>query len=62
MLLRHRTTAVGRDDMRQQEIGNALVGVDLIFHAREPVAFIFVNLGVDGAPALLDGVHDLLRF
>ena len=48
--------------MRQQEIRHAFVGVDLIFDAREAVAFVFVNLGVDGAAALLDGVDHLLRF
>lgn len=48
--------------MRLQEIGNAFVGVDLIFNLGEAVAFIFVNLVVDGAAALFDGVDDLLRF
>ena len=46
--------------MRQQEVGYALVGVDLVFHAREPMPFVIVNLVIHGAPALLDCFHDLL--
>ncbi len=48
--------------MRLQKIGDALISVDLIFHAGKAVALVFVNLVVDGSAALLDGIDHLLRF
>ena len=48
--------------MGQQEIRNALVGVDLIFNAREAVAFVFIDFVIDGAAAFLDGIDHLLGF
>ena len=48
--------------MRQKEIGDAFVGIDLIFYPREAVAFIFINLVIHRAAALLDGIDNLLRF
>lgn len=48
--------------MREQKIRHALVGVNLILDSRETVAFVFVNLRVDCAAALLDRVDHLLRF
>ena len=48
--------------MRQQKIGDAFVGVDLILDAREAVAFVFVNLVINRPATLLDGVDHLLRF
>ena len=47
--------------MREQKIGNAFVGIDLILDPREAVSFILVNLHIDRAAAFLDGVHHLLR-
>ena len=61
-LFGHRAGAIRRDHVRQQEIRHALVGVDLILHPRESVPFVFVNLRVHGASALLDRVDHLLRF
>ncbi len=46
--------------MRQQEIRDALISVNLIFHARKPMPFVIVNLIVDRAPALFDRFNDLL--
>ena len=48
--------------MSQQEIRDALVGIDLILHARESVALVFVNLVIDRATAILDSIDHLLRF
>ena len=48
--------------MREEKIRDALVGVNLIFHAREAVTFILVDLGVNRSAALLDGFDHLLRF
>ena len=48
--------------MRLQKIGNAFVGVDLIFNFGEAVAFVFINLVIDGSAALFDGIDHLLRF
>jgi hypothetical protein len=48
--------------VRQQEVGDALVGIDLIFDAGEAVTFVFINLIVHCAAAFLDGVDYLLRF
>ena len=43
-LLRYRAAAIRRNNVRQQKIRDTLVGVDLIFHPREAVAFVFVDL------------------
>jgi len=61
-LFAKRTTAIGRWNVRQKEVRHPLVGVDLILHARESVAFVLINLVIDCAAALLDSVDDLLRF
>lgn len=61
-LFRQRTTAIRGDDVGQEEVGDSLVGIDLIFHAGEAVAFVFVDLIVDGPAALFDGIDYLLRF
>ena len=47
--------------MRQQKIGDSFVGVNLIFHAGEAVAFVFVDLVFDRSAALLDRIDNLLR-
>ena len=44
VLLVQRATAIRRHDMRQQEIRHALIGVDLVFDAREAVPFVLVDL------------------
>ena len=48
--------------MYLQEIGDTLIGVDLILHPREAVTFILVNLQLRHAALLLDGIGHLLRF
>ena len=48
--------------MRQQKIADALISVDLVLDARKSVSFVFVNLVIQLAPALLDRVDDLLGF
>ena len=45
-----------------QEVGNSLVGVNLVFDFREAVAFIFVDFVFDYAAAFLDRIDYLLRF
>jgi len=59
--LRERATAICRWNVRQQEVSNALVSVDLVFHAGEAVAFVFINLVIDRATALFDSINHLLR-
>lgn len=46
--------------MCKQKIGNTLVRVDLIFHARKAVPFVFVDLRINRAATFLDGLNDLL--
>ena len=48
--------------MRLDEVGCALIGVDLILDARKTMAFIFVDLVFGYASALFDRIHDLQRF
>jgi hypothetical protein len=48
--------------MRYQKVSYALVCVNLVFYFREAVAFVFVDFVFDHAAALLDRIHDLLRF
>ena len=62
LLLIERTTAVRRDDARQQEISHPLIRVDLIIDAREAMPFVVVDLVVDRATPFLDRVHDLQGF
>jgi hypothetical protein len=48
--------------MRQEEVCDALIRVDLVFYTRETVAFVFVNFVIDSSAALFDGIDHLLRF
>lgn len=48
--------------MGQQKIGDALVGINLIFDAGKAVPLIFINLDVYRSPTFFDGIDDLLRF
>ena len=62
LLLIDRTPAARRRHAHLQKIGDALVGVDLVFDARELVAFVLVNLQLHEAAVFLDGRRDLLGF
>src|ERR1700704_1918098 len=42
-----RAAAISRRHVCFQKIGDTLVGVDLIFHSRKAVAFVFVDLVFD---------------
>jgi len=48
--------------MGEKEIGNALVGVDLVFHTGEAVAFVLVDLVIDRSATFLDRIYYLLAF
>ncbi len=48
--------------MRLQKIGNAFVGVDLIFNFGEAVTFVLINLVIDCSASLFDRVDNLLGF
>ena len=48
---REGTTAIGRHHVRQQKVGYAFVGIDLVLYPCESVAFIFINLVVDCSAA-----------
>ena len=61
-LFAQRAAAIRWDNMRQQEIRDPLVSVDLVLNTGEAVAFVVVNFVVDGAAAFLDRLHHLLSF
>ncbi len=48
--------------MRFEKVSDTFVGVNLIFHSREAVAFVFVDFVLDYSATFLDRVHYLLRF
>ena len=48
--------------MRQQEVRHALISVNLIFHARKSMPFVFVNFVIHRSPPLFDRIDDLLGF
>src|SRR6266568_503801 len=54
--------AAGRGDADAKEVGDALVGIDLVFNAGEAVAFVVVDFEDGGAALFLDGVGYLLGF
>ena len=47
--------------MYLEEIGDALVRVNLVLHSREAVALVFVNLQLNRATTLLHGISHLSR-
>ena len=47
--------------MYLQKVGDTLVGVDLVLHSREAVAFILVDFQLHRAAVFLHGVGHLLR-
>src|SRR5258706_16373120 len=57
-----RAAAIRGRHVRFKKVRDPLVSVDLIFHSREAVAFVFVDFVFDYSPALLDCAHYLLRF
>ena len=61
-LFRKGATAIGWHDVGKEEIRNSLVGVNLVFHPREAVTFVFVDFVVDRPATFFDGIYDLLRF
>src|ERR1700730_11546263 len=62
MSFREGTAAVCGRDARLQELGDALVGVNLVLDPGETVALIFVHFIFRHSPALLDGIRHLLGF
>ena len=57
-----RAAAVRWRDACLQELGHALVGVDLVLDAGEAVAFVFVHFVFRHSAAFLDCIHHLLGF
>src|SRR5229473_2188942 len=61
-LLIQLATAIRRRNVSLQEIGNSLIGVNLVFHFRKPVRFIFVDLVFRHTAVFLDRLYNMDRF
>ena len=61
-LFRQHAAAIGWRNVRIQEVGDTFVGINLIFHPRKSMAFVFVDFQLNYPAALLDGIDHLLGF
>ena len=52
-------SAIGRPNVRLQKVRNPLIGIYLVLHAGEAVAFVLVNFVVRHSTVLFDRVHNL---